>query len=147
MARSSESKADVARNAWTLMFDFLVRSSPRRTERMGKRGLSPNDMRALATLSFAEGRTMRSLADEWQCDASNATLIINRLEKAGYVARRPMEGDARYRVVELTAKGRRTYAELVDEFHTPPAELLTLSSKELSALHDILARIPTPARA
>jgi DNA-binding MarR family transcriptional regulator len=146
MARSSESKAGVARGAWTLLFDFFVQSAPRRTARMGKRGLSPNDMRALATLAVGEGRTMRSLADDWRCDASNATLIVNRLEKAGYVARRAMAGDARYRVVELTAKGRRIYAELVEEFHTPPAELLALSTKDLDTLRDILARIPTPTR-
>jgi DNA-binding MarR family transcriptional regulator len=124
------------------MFDFLVRTAPRRAEPMGTRGLTPNDMRALATLSAREGRTMRSLAEDWRCDASNVTLIVNRLEKAGHVARRALAGDGRYRIVELTAKGRRTYAELVEEFHTPPEELLALTSKDLAALRGILARIP-----
>jgi len=124
------------------MFDFLVKTAPRRSEEMGRRGLSPNDLRALSSLEASEGRTMRSLADEWQCDASNATLIIDRLERAGLAERLPMPGDARFRLVQLTSKGRRTHLELVDEFHTPPVELLALTNKELDTLRRILEKIP-----
>ena len=42
--------------------------------------------------------------------------------------------DRRVRHVVLTPKGERVRAELLDEFHTPPAELLGLSRKELEAL-------------
>jgi DNA-binding MarR family transcriptional regulator len=87
-------------------------------------------------------RTMRSLAEEWQCDASNATLIVDRLERSGLAERRSMAGDARVRLVQLTAKGRRTQLELVEEFHTPPEELLALTANELDALRRILERIP-----
>jgi hypothetical protein len=36
--------------------------------------------------------------------------------------------------VVLTAKGERVRAELLEEFHTPPAELAGLSRKQLEAL-------------
>ena len=126
------------------MFDFLVKTAPRRSEAMGRRGLSPNDSRALSSLAAGDGRTMRSLADEWRCDASNATLIVDRLERAGLAERRPVPGDARFRLVQLTPKGRRTHAELIEEFHTPPAELLALANKDLDALRRILEKIAMP---
>ena len=80
MASSSKTKEARARRVWQLMFDFLISSAPRRTEILGRFGLTPNDSRALNSLRKDEGRTMRSLADEWRCDASNATWIIDRLE-------------------------------------------------------------------
>ena len=145
MAASTTGKDELARRAWALMFDFLVKTAPRRSDAMGRRALSPNDLRALSSLAGSDGRTMRSLADEWQCDASNATLIVDRLEADGFVERRPLPGDARFRVVQLTPKGRRTHAELLEEFHTPPAELLTLANADLESLRRILAKI-SPAQ-
>src|SRR5215212_7799353 len=112
MTPTTASKAELARRAWALMFDFLVKTAGQRSEGMARRGLSPNDMRALSSLA-AENRTMRALADEWQCDASNATLIVDRLERAGLAERRPMPGDARFRLVQLTPKGRRVHLELL----------------------------------
>jgi DNA-binding MarR family transcriptional regulator len=135
------SKASLARRTWTLMFDFLVKTAQPRSAAMGRYGLSPNDLRAMSSLARGDARTMRALADEWQCDASNATLIIDRLERAGLAERRPMPGDARYRLVQLTPKGERMHLDMLDEFHTPPPELLALTAKELDALRRILEKI------
>jgi DNA-binding MarR family transcriptional regulator len=135
-------KPELARRAWTLMFDFLVRTADQRSAGMARRGLSPNDLRAMTSLIASDGRPMRALAEEWRCDASNATLIVDRLERAGLAERLPMPGDARFRLVQLTPKGRRTYAELLDEFHTPPVELLALTNPDLDALRRIMERIP-----
>ena len=80
---SNSSKAALARDVWVLMFDFLMRTSPQRARSLGRCGLTPNDARALAALDPLVGRTMRSLADDWECDASNATWIVDRLERLG----------------------------------------------------------------
>lgn len=144
-AGSTRRKQELARRAWALMFDFLARTAPRRSAAMARRRLSPNHLRALSSLADADGRTMRSLAEEWRCDASNATLIIDRLERAGLAERRPKPGDARFRVVQLTPKGRRVYLELLDEFHAPPAELLALTGRELDALRRLLEKLPAAA--
>jgi hypothetical protein len=53
------------------MFDFLMRSAPMRTRALADRGLTPNDSRALFSLDVDQGRSMRSLADAWECDPSN----------------------------------------------------------------------------
>ena len=71
----------LARRVWQALFELLIRSAPVRTATLARRGLTPNDSRALFSLDPRSGRSMRSLADEWQCDPSNATFIVDRLEK------------------------------------------------------------------
>jgi DNA-binding MarR family transcriptional regulator len=141
MSRSAGGKTALARQVWSRMFDFLMRTAPERTRSLGRRSLTPNDARALAALDRARGRTMRSLADEWECDASNATWIVDRLERAGLAERRSLATDRRVKLVVLTAKGERTRVELLEEFHQPPAELLRLGERELVALRRALDKL------
>jgi len=143
-------RAVQAGQVWRLMFDFLVRSAPERTRSLGRRGLTPNDSRALSALDPHEGRTMRSLADEWECDPSNATWVVDRLEKLGLAERRTVAHDRRVKLVVLTAKGRKTKAQLLEEFYRPPAEIAALDRDDLDALHRVLSRLsaePGTARA
>jgi len=139
MAKSTRSA--LARRAWELMFGYLMRSAPERTRSLGRRGLTPNDSRALSSLDTGEGRTMRSLAEEWECDASNATWIVDRLENAGLAERRGVPHDRRVKLVVLTAKGAKLKSELLAEFLTPPAELLTLDRADLEALQALLEKL------
>ncbi len=141
MASSSKTKEARARRVWQLMFDFLIDTAPRRTEILGRFGLTPNDSRALNSLRQDEGRTMRSLADEWRCDASNATWIVDRLERAGLAVRRDEPNDRRVKRVMLTAKGTRVKSDVMDAFYTAPPELLGLDTKELAALERLLERL------
>ena len=131
---ASRSKPALAGTAWRLMFDFLIRTSPQRAKSLGRRGLTPNDARALAALDTRQGRTMRSLADEWECDASNATWVVDRLESLGLAERRALAEDRRVKMVALTSKGAKTKTELMAEYYTPPQELLSLESADLEAL-------------
>lgn len=138
----STKKAALARHVWKLMFDFLIRTAPQRTASLARRGLTPNDARALGSLSLHEGRTMRSLAEEWGCDASNATWIVDRLEKVGLAERQMVPHDRRIKLVSLTSKGLKTKAELMEEFHTPPPELLDLDRVDLQVLQRVLENLP-----
>ncbi|MBA3317239.1 MAG: MarR family transcriptional regulator [Gemmatimonadales bacterium] len=142
MPKFPSSKPALARRAWGLMFQFLMRTAPERSRSLGRRGLTPNDSRALASLEAERGRTMRSLADEWECDASNATWIVDRLERFGLAERRLVPHDRRVKLVVLTSKGVKIKAELLEEFHTPPASLLRLDRSALEALNDALEKLP-----
>jgi DNA-binding MarR family transcriptional regulator len=146
MASSSKTQTALARRIWQLMFEFLMRTAPDRGRSLGRRGLTPNDSRALASLDPQAGRPMRSLADEWGCDASNATWIVDRLEKSGLAERRAVPHDRRVKLVVLTARGVKTKAELMEEFLTPPAELLDMDQSDLKTLQRALEEIPRPAR-
>jgi DNA-binding MarR family transcriptional regulator len=140
---STEPLAD---GVWRALFDFLMRSAPQRTQALARRGLTPNDSRALFSLDVRDGRSMRSLADTWQCDPSNATWIVDRLEKLGLAERRAMPQDRRVKLVALTPKGVRTRSALMQEFHRPPAELAALDESDLQTLQRILSKL-APANA
>ncbi|HEY7190813.1 MAG TPA: MarR family transcriptional regulator [Vicinamibacterales bacterium] len=127
------------------MFDLLIRSAPVRTASLARRGLTPNDSRALFSLDPQTGRSMRSLADEWQCDPSNATFIVDRLEELGFASRQPLLHDKRVKLVVLTRKGEKTRADLLQEFHHPPAEFDRLDRGDLEALERIIAKLTTAA--
>ena len=140
MARET-SKTSLAEEVWQLMFDYLMRTAPHRTQSLAKRGLTPNDSRALFSLAFEAGRTMRSLADAWQCDPSNATWIVDRLEQSGLVKRQAAPHDRRVKLVVLTPKGQKTRAELMKEFYQPPPDLIGLDRDDLEALLRILRKL------
>jgi DNA-binding MarR family transcriptional regulator len=137
------SRADEAlkRRVWQTLFDLLIRSGPGRTASLARRGLTPNDSRGLFSLDPRIGRSMRSLADEWQCDPSNATFIVNRLEELELAARQPLLNDKRVKLVVLTRKGERIRAELLHEFHQPPPEFDGLDRADLEALERIVAKL------
>ena len=139
---TSNSAADApARRVWQGLFDLLIRSAPVRTATLARRGLTPNDARALFSLDPRTGRSMGSLADEWQCDPSNATFIVDRLEELDLASRQPLLNDKRVKLVVLTRKGEKTRAGLMHEFHQPPPEFDRLNRADLEALERIVAKL------
>jgi DNA-binding MarR family transcriptional regulator len=147
----SKSSTDaLARRVWQALFDLLIRSAPIRTASLARRGLTPNDSRALFSLDSRTGRSMRSLADEWQCDPSNATFIVDRLEELGFASRQPLLHDKRVKLVVLTRKGEKTRTDLLQEFHEPPTEFDGLDRADLEALERLVVKLtaaPTSALA
>ena len=123
------------------MFDYLMTTRPARDRSLAQRNLTPNDARALATLDQQTGRPIGSLATEWGCDPSNATLIIDRLERLKLVDRRPAAEDRRVKLVTLTNSGAQVKTEFLNEFHSPPPEFLRLDRADLETLERILGKL------
>jgi DNA-binding MarR family transcriptional regulator len=108
--------------------------------------VTPNDSRALFDLDADTGRSMRSLADEWECDPSNATWIVDHLEELGRARRQIVAADKRVKLVVLTSRGQKTRTALMNEFHQPPGEFALLDRTDLEALERALAKMtPTSA--
>jgi len=143
---SRPSKAALAAEAWRSIFDFIVLTSGHRIAVLGRLGLTPNDSRALVSLDLSVGRTMRSLASEWNCDASTATWIVDRLEAKGLAERRSDPRDRRVKLVVLTARGASTRDEMIAGTYTPPPELLSLDADQLRSLRDAVRELPGAAR-
>jgi MarR family transcriptional regulator, organic hydroperoxide resistance regulator len=89
---------------------------------------------------------MRSLADDWECDASTATWIVDRLERRGLTERRPSPDDRRVKLVALTKKGVRTKNKLSEGLYSPPDQLLEMTRADLRALRDAAAKLPRGGR-
>ncbi len=88
---------------------------------------------------------MGSLAEEWKCDASTATWIVDRLEAKGLAARRSHPTDRRVTLVVLTPLGARTKAKQMEQVYVPPKELLGLDLADLLRLRDAVAKLPVRA--
>ncbi len=152
--RPPRDKAALAAEAWRLFFDFFLLTRSERDCALEDLELTPNDARALGMLDPVHGRTMRSLAEAWGCDASNATCLVDRLEQRGLAERQSLPDDRRVKLVVLTPAGARTRASLIEAIYKPPPALVALPRASLEALRDAAARLPrqsdppmTPERA
>lgn len=139
-------KAALAEEAWGLMFDFFIATRSERDPVFAKHGLTPNDAKALFSLG-PTGKTMGKLAGEWVCDASNATWIVDRLEKHDLAERRPSPGDRRAKLVILTRHGELVREEIMTEMHKPPAAVYELDRKDLETLRDVARKLSAMVRA
>ena len=137
---ASSNKTAVAAEAWRAIFDFILATASQRNRYIGESGLTPNDARALSSLG-TQGRTMGSLAEEWKCDASTATWIVDRLEQRGLAQRRPHPTDRRARLVVLTPTGARLRAKNLERMYIPPPQLLELELPDLVALRDAASKL------
>ena len=135
-----------AAEAWRAIFDFIVVTAPQRDAFIKHLGLSPAESRALASLEPDRGRPMRVLAQEWGCDPSNATWLVDRLEALGLARRESVPNDRRIKSVVLTAAGVKLRARLRRFFYTPPPVLLELPAQDLEALRSASTKLPRPAR-
>lgn len=138
----SASKEHLASEVWRPLARFFFDTARHRQRVLSEAGLTPNDVRALMALDPERGRTMRALAEEWLCDASNATFIIDRLEERGLAERRSVPSDRRVKMVVLTARGNRMRGRVLERFFEPPPELLELSRTDLEAIRDAVRRLP-----
>lgn len=136
--RVKSHQTDDAERAWRRMFDFLMRSSATRMESLGKRGLTPNDSRALFLLDRS-GLPIGKLAGALNCDPSNATWIVDRLESAGMAERTTVAQDRRVKLVRVTRKGLQTQEQLMSEYYRPPPEFDRLEPADVAHLDRILA--------
>ena len=141
MPSRSADKAPIAARAWRRLFDFFISTRGHRDETLERFGLTPNDARALHSLDVSGGKPMRALAETWGTDASNATWVVDRLERLGLAERRADATDRRVKLVTLTSRGVSSRDEIMRAFHQPPQELLALDRRDLTALDEILAKL------
>ncbi len=81
-------------------------------------GVSPADLDALEHLEAAGPLTQRQLGERLSLTSGAITMLVDRLERAGWVRRRPHPSDRRSVLVELSAQAaERTPAGLAS-FHT-----------------------------
>jgi DNA-binding MarR family transcriptional regulator len=142
MARTSTAKQNAAATAWRHIFDYIIATAPERVAVLDRLGLTPAESRALISLDPNAGRSMRSLADEWRCDPSNATWLVDRLEHQSLARRIARDGDRRVKAVVLTPKGRRIRGELIKSQYTPPRDLVALPRRDLEALGMAASKLP-----
>jgi MarR family transcriptional regulator, organic hydroperoxide resistance regulator len=127
-----------AQEAWGLFWRIFSADKPRRMAVMTELGLSFQQSQALMALDSE--MPMSSLAQALQCDNSNVTGIVDRLEAAGLAERRAAPKDRRVKTIALTEHGRTVREEVRSRASQPPPELARLSEEDAELLRDVLRR-------
>ncbi|MEV3990671.1 MarR family transcriptional regulator [Streptomyces sp. NPDC049837] len=109
-------------------------------ERAVRLGLTAPQATALRELTGP--MTMRELADRMSCEPSNATFVVDKLEKQGLIERRPHPTDRRAKQLVLTEEGAALRSRLL-ELLTEDSPLGGLTQEQQHTLHDLLRRAIT----
>jgi DNA-binding MarR family transcriptional regulator len=145
MTKTSERGDRAARQAWQAMADLVLHNERRREVSEGV-GLSFGKIRALRRIA-KRPMPMSELAALLTVDPPNLTPVVDDLERAGLVERRPHPTDRRVKLVVATPAGT-ALAHTADEILArPPARLSALPTEDLESLVRILAQLrgdPTP---
>ena len=135
----TERTARTAHEVWLLMSD-LVLDHDRRREVSEALGMSFGRTRAVRRLA-RRPMTMRELAAALGIDPPNATGVVDDLEAAGLVRRRPHPTDRRVKLVEATRKGKALARKADAILATPPPALSALPGEDLETLRRVLERL------
>jgi DNA-binding MarR family transcriptional regulator len=88
------------------------------------------------------GLTQVELSRMMLVNRANITTLIDRMQKAGLVARRPVPDDRRYNVIALTPHGLDMYHKVTGTYRKKVNEIMgVLQQPELEALKDILEKV------
>jgi MarR family transcriptional regulator, organic hydroperoxide resistance regulator len=141
MVMSRHSKGATAAEVWRLLMQASMAQFGRTSGVLEQLGLTPGHMKALLMLDPDEARPMGSLAQQFACDASTMTWLVDRLEERGLVERGGLPTDRRVKTISLTALGREMKAQLEERLFEPPAPVLALDDSVLEALREALTKV------
>ncbi|MFG1694904.1 MarR family winged helix-turn-helix transcriptional regulator [Nonomuraea sp. NPDC049309] len=129
---------------WEAMQEFVLRQESRRKEVADALGMSFYRVKALRYL-LSGPMTMRELTAGLATDKPYLSLMVDDLERRGYVTRSVSSEDRRRKIVALTPAGAAAAEEAERILARPPRSLLELDPADLAELDRIMARLRTPA--
>jgi DNA-binding MarR family transcriptional regulator len=102
----------------------------------------------LAELDRAgQPQTMSEISRKLLVTSGNVTGLIDRLERGGYVVRRPSPSDRRVQYVELSEKGRQEFAAMAKAHEQWLAELFAdFPEEDVAQLSELLGRAKSQLR-
>jgi DNA-binding MarR family transcriptional regulator len=105
-----------------LMNRLVSRLNQNLSERLRKEGHSFQDWRILAVLAAHDGITVSQLAEAAVIPQPTVSRLVARLERKGYLRRRPRARDSRFIEARITPRGRAAYRKMlplaVEEYRT-----------------------------
>jgi DNA-binding MarR family transcriptional regulator len=131
--------AELPATAWRLMRQF-VEAHGTNEELRERLGLGAGSGRIKVLFLLTEhSMTLAQLAEAHGVDRPYATIIVDKLERLGFVERQPHPTDRRSKVVSLTPAGRDAAALADSILSEPPAALRDLDAGQLTELIGLLS--------
>jgi DNA-binding MarR family transcriptional regulator len=107
--------------------------------------LDLTDTQALLLTRFDEPKTMRDVAMILDCDPSNVTGLIDKLETRGLIKRTPSKDDRRIKLITLTPKGDAARREVVNTIVKLFREKSGLTESETQTLVTLMRKMTPDA--
>ncbi len=105
-------------------------------------GLTPHQARALRVAGEHDGLRLSAIADALRISARSATEVVDALEEADLVTRRPDPTDRRAILVAVTDQGARTLATMTATRAEDADDFFgRLTDHERATLRDILGKL------
>ena len=143
MAVAAARPTTEGRESWAILWELMLEQRARFVAAMAELDLSPVQGIVLRRLDPGRPTPMSELAEALDCDASNVTGLVDRLEARGFVERRAAPGDRRVRTLVLTPTGTEIRRRVLERMSTPPEGVARLSARDQRVLRDILRRALT----
>ena len=136
-------RTGAAEEAWRTMLRLMFEGEgfTRLPNACRTEGVSPSLAKAMFCLSEDEAHPMRDLAEQWGCDASYVTALVDGLEERRFAERRPHPTDRRVKTVVLTPAGARVKAAVLARLWEPPSSFSALSDEEQEQLCTLLHKL------
>lgn len=104
-------------------------------------GLRTGTFSALGVVISSQGISQSDLSDVLNIKRSGVVVVVDELERAGVLKRKPVKGDRRTNALMATAAGRRLWDKVEKAVQDHEAALFSgLSPDEIATLHALLAR-------
>ncbi len=137
-------KVDLALATWVKLARAFSSFSKKSSEKIKSFGLTQPQFAVIEALGHLGSLKVGEICDKMLVSGGNMTLVLDNIEKLGYLERIPSKEDRRAIDVQLTQKGR----ELFDEIFKVHAEHITklmsvLTPEEQKDLGDLLKKLGT----
>jgi DNA-binding MarR family transcriptional regulator len=111
-------------------------------DRLAPLGVDPRHVVLLRHVAAAEGQSQQALGKAMQIPSSRMVTLVDELEQAGLLQRRPSPSDRRAHALHLTGDGRRLLDRLMHVSADHETQLCAaLTSAERQQLIALLSRI------
>ncbi len=98
-------------NLTNIIIEFYDKISSWEHSVVRESGLTPAQMHAVEVIGHARQLRMKELSEQMGLTTGTITLMVDRLEKHGVVARKPHDKDRRSILVVLTHEGEKLFEE------------------------------------
>ena len=131
---------------WVQLLRTYTKVQQRMSHVFRSHGLTSPQYDVLATLHHGEGLMQQELAARLLVTKGNICGVLDRLEAAQWIERRPDPDDRRTNCIYLTEAGRSIFAEVVPAHHAVVQEIMGhLQAEETRTLHLLLKTLEEAA--
>lgn len=107
-------------------------------------GIIGGQWKIIITLSLEEGITQKKIADMSFVEAPTLVPIIDKMEKEGYLTRKPDPGDRRNNLIFMTDKSKKIVNPIIDcILEIREMGLKNISKKDIEVTKKVLRQINT----